>query len=71
MNSDPTSDGAGIDDLRTRMEQLRRDLGRNVEQTVENARVMLDWWHYVVARPWLCLAGATAAGFLLAPKRGP
>jgi hypothetical protein len=51
------------------MEELRRDLGRNVEQTVENAREMLDWRHYVSTHPWLCLTAAAVAGFLLVPRR--
>jgi hypothetical protein len=63
------NDDSGIDDLRARMERLRRDLGHNVEQTVANARVMLDWRHYVASHPWLCLTGAAVAGFFLVPRR--
>ncbi|MEN6452175.1 MAG: hypothetical protein ABFC96_16925 [Thermoguttaceae bacterium] len=57
------------DELQTRMAELRADLGRNVEQTVQNARAMLSWRHYVAEHPWLCLGGAATAGFLLVPSR--
>ncbi|MCE5267488.1 MAG: hypothetical protein LLG00_06340, partial [Planctomycetaceae bacterium] len=57
------------DDLQTRIERLRLDLGNNVERTVENARTMFAWRHYVSAHPWLCLTAAAAAGFLLVPRR--
>ena len=69
MKSRSSGNGHIIDDLQSRMEELRRDLGRNVEETVENARVMLDWRHYVASHPWLCMTAAAAVGFLLVPRR--
>jgi hypothetical protein len=62
-------EGAEAEDVRLRMEQVRSDLGRNVEHTVENVRAMFDWRHHVAAHPWLCLTAAAAAGFLLVPRR--
>jgi hypothetical protein len=62
-------EGAEAEDVRVRMEQVRSDLGRNVEHTVENVRAMFDWRHHVATHPWLCLTAAAAAGFLLVPRR--
>jgi len=56
------------DDLRTRIEELRRDLGRNIEETVDIARTTLNWRHFVATHPWLCLTTAAVAGYLLVPK---
>jgi hypothetical protein len=64
MNEQPTPES-----VRLRMDQLRNEMGHNVEETVENARVMLDWRHYVKTYPWICVAAAATAGFLLVPKR--
>jgi hypothetical protein len=69
MKTHSSGNGHMIDDLQSRMEELRRDLGRNVEETVQNARVMLDWRHYVATHPWLCMTAAAAVGFLLVPRR--
>lgn len=51
------------------MDELRSDLGDNVEEIVDSARTLSDWRHYVSTFPWACMAGAAALGFLIVPKR--
>ena len=64
MNDTPLSDPA-----RARMQQIRGDIDRDLEEMVESARSMVDWRHYVKTYPWVCLGTAVALGFLLVPKR--
>ncbi len=64
MNDTPLSDPA-----RARMQQVRGDIDRDLEEMVESARSMVDWKHYVKTYPWVCLGTAVALGFLLVPKR--
>ncbi len=64
MNETPPSDPA-----RARMQQIRGDIDRDLEEMVESARSMVDWRHYVKTYPWVCLGTAVALGFLLVPKR--
>ncbi|MHB8972871.1 MAG: hypothetical protein ACYC3X_17755 [Pirellulaceae bacterium] len=54
---------------RARMQQIRCDIDRDVEDMVDSARSLIDWKHYVRTYPWMCLGTAVAVGFLLAPKR--
>jgi hypothetical protein len=64
MNDTPHSEPT-----RARMQQIRGDIDRDLEEMVESARSMVDWKHYVKTYPWLCLGTAMAVGFLLVPKR--
>jgi hypothetical protein len=68
MSSDPTTDNHTTDICR-RMQEVRCQLGDDVEQIVGSARTLVDWEHYVRQYPWWCLAGAAAIGFLAVPKR--
>jgi hypothetical protein len=63
MNEEPSADI-----LRLRMEQLRSELGQNMEETVENARTLMDWRYHVRMHPWIAVGAAAAAGFLLVPR---
>jgi hypothetical protein len=57
------------DEIQRQMRDLRADLREEVQEIVENARVMTDWHHYVRSYPWLCLGAAAAVGYLLVPAR--
>jgi hypothetical protein len=56
-------------DLCRQMNEVRCNLGDDVEQLVESARNLSDWHTYVREHPWICLAGAAVAGYLIVPKR--
>ena len=62
---DPPRDDA----LRARMQGIRCDIDRDLEDVSANARSMVDWKHYVKTYPWICLGTAAALGFLIVPKR--
>ena len=64
MNDPPLADP-----VRARMQQIRCDIDRDMEDMVESARSMVDWKHYVKTYPWVCLGTAVALGFLIVPKR--
>lgn len=51
------------------MARLRRDIAVDAEQVAQSARAMTDWTFYVRKFPWATAALATAAGFLLVPKK--
>lgn len=57
------------EDIQRQMRQVRRELGEDVDEIVENARILTDWKHYVRTYPWVCLGVAAAAGFILVPSR--
>ena len=57
------------DEIERQMRNLRSDLREEVQEIVENARVMTDWHYYVRSYPWLCLGAAAALGYLLVPPR--
>ena len=63
--NDPPPD----DTMRARMQGIRCDIDRDVEDVSASARSMVDWKHYVKAYPWLCLGTAATLGFLIIPKR--
>lgn len=62
-------DDAKTNDISQRMEAVRSELGDDVEELVESARMLTDWRHYVRQFPWACMAGAAAIGFFVVPKR--
>jgi hypothetical protein len=65
------SDSESIKAIQQRMQQVRHDLGDEVEELVESAKDMTDWRKYVKANPWICLATAAAIGYIAIPKRAP
>jgi hypothetical protein len=56
------------DDILARMQHVRRDVGDDVHQVVQNAKRLTDWRHHVRKHPWACVGAAFAAGFLAFPK---
>ena len=57
------------EDIQRQMRDVRSELREDVQEIVENARIMADWQHYVRSYPWLCLGAAAALGFVLVPPR--
>jgi hypothetical protein len=55
--------------IQAQMRQVRRELGEDVQEIVDNARTMTDWKHYVRTYPWVCVGVALAAGYLVVPSR--
>ena len=51
------------------MHTVRTELREDVQEIVDNARVLAQWQYYVRNYPWLCLGAAAAAGYLLVPPR--
>jgi hypothetical protein len=66
MSVSPTP---AADEIQRQMRDLRVELREDVQEIVENARVMTDWQHYVRSYPWLCLGAAAALGYVLVPTR--
>ena len=64
MNDPPPADA-----VRARMQQIRCEIDRDMEDMAASARSMVDWKHYVKTYPWVCLGTAVALGFLIVPKR--
>jgi hypothetical protein len=57
------------EEIQRQMRQVRRELGEDVREIVENARTMTDWRHYVRSYPWVCLGAAALVGYLIVPAR--
>lgn len=57
------------DELQRQMREVRAELRDEVQEIVENARVLADWQYYVRQYPWLCLGAAAALGYLVVPQR--
>lgn len=55
--------------IRREMARIRSEIDHNVEDIVDNARILADWRYYVHAYPWAAAAAALAAGYLLVPRR--
>jgi len=65
-----TSDPAQhAEQLRREMRSIRRELGQDVEELVENAEQLLDWRYHVRRYPWVSVGVAALAGYLLVPSR--
>lgn len=58
-----------IEDIRRQMAEIRRGLPDDVESVVQRARTLADWRYYIRNYPWLCMAAAAAAGYLVVPRR--
>lgn len=57
------------DHIRQQMRQIRRELGDDVEDLVEQAERLMDWRYYVQQYPWVTVGVATLAGYFLVPRR--
>jgi hypothetical protein len=64
--STPANSG---EEIQRQMRQVRRELGEDMQEIVENARTMTDWRHYVRSYPWVCLGAAALVGYLIVPTR--
>jgi hypothetical protein len=64
MNDPPSADA-----VRARMQQIRCEIGEDLEQMVASARNVVDWKHHVKTHPWAFLGAAAALGFAIVPKR--
>jgi hypothetical protein len=66
MSVSPTP---AAEEIQRQMRDVRSELRNDVQDLVDNARVMTDWHYYVRSYPWLCLGAAAAVGYLLVPSR--
>ena len=66
MSVSPTP---AAEEIQRQMRDVRSELRNDVQELVDNARVMTDWHYYVRSYPWLCLGAAAAVGYLLVPSR--
>jgi hypothetical protein len=57
------------EDIVSRMQHVRRDVGDDVRGIVETAKTLSDWRYHVKHHPWLCVSAAVALGFLIVPRR--
>jgi len=60
---------AKADRVRRDMRCIRRELGDNVEELVENAERLMDWRYYVTRYPWATVGAAALIGYFLVPRR--
>lgn len=58
-----------VDEIRTQMRTIRRDLRENVKEIVVGASQIFDWKSYVRSFPWTFVAAAAVLGYLLVPRR--
>jgi hypothetical protein len=63
------STSPAAEEIQRQMRNVRSELREDVQEIVENARVMTDWQYYVRSYPWLCLGAAAALGYVLVPPR--
>ncbi len=57
------------DEIRRKMQHVRRDVDVDVSQIVDSANTLSDWRFYVRRYPWLCVSAALAAGYFVWPRR--
>jgi len=62
-----TTDNA--EEIQQEMRQVRRELTEDMQEIVDNARVMTDWRHYVKSYPWATVGAAAALGYWLVPSK--
>ncbi len=65
----PVSQKYDPEEIRQRMNALRSSLDNHVEQVATGVRAKSDWRYYVRNYPWLAVGAATAAGYVLMPRR--
>ena len=56
-------------EIRRQMDHIRRDMRVEMDDIVQNARVLSDWRFYVRSYPWVCLAAAAGLGYMVVPRR--
>lgn len=64
MNDLPRDEAVGA-----RMQGIRGDIDRGLDDVSAGAHNLVDWRHYVRTYPWVCLGTAAVLGFLIVPKR--
>ena len=57
------------DVVRARMQGLRGEIDRDLEDVSARGCSMVEWKHYGKAFPWICLGTVAAIGFVIAAKR--
>jgi hypothetical protein len=57
------------EEIQRRMSSVRKEMNEDVVVLVESARSLLDWKGYVTTHPIVTLGAASAAGYLLVPKK--
>jgi hypothetical protein len=58
-----------ISEIQRRMAQIRHDMHQEVQGAVKGAQVLADWRSLIRSHPWLSLSLASAAGYLIVPRR--
>jgi len=58
-----------VDRLRQEMRTIRREMGEDVEELVEQAERLMDWHYYWQRYPWACVGAATLLGYFVVPGR--
>lgn len=57
------------EEVRQRMQEVRRNLKPEVDNIFSSARELTDWQYYVKRFPWASLACASALGYLIVPRK--
>ena len=57
------------DEIVKRMQDVRREVGVDVQGIRESAKTLSDWRYHVKNHPWMCVGAAAALGFFVVPKR--
>lgn len=65
MESQPLT----VEEIRSQMRGIRRDLRDNVKEIVVGASHIFDWKIYVRSFPWTFVAAAAILGYLIVPRR--
>ena len=60
-----------IDELLARMEAVRGRLDEDAQAAKQSVHDLTDWRNAVRKNPWVSVALAAAAGFLLVPRKQP
>jgi len=55
--------------LQAQMRQVRCEMGEDVQEIVDGARILTDWHYYVETYPWVCLGAVAALGYFVIPTR--
>lgn len=62
-----TTDNA--EEIQQEMRQVRRELTEDMQEIVDNARVMTDWRYYIRTYPWAAVGAAAVIGYWLVPSK--
>lgn len=61
--------GTDVEHILEQMAALRSEVDVEVDELIEDARVLSDWRYYVRTYPWPTLGAAALVGYLLVPQR--